>query len=78
LARPLKKINQNSALYLGNIENYGNPNEVRNCYLVGLTDLYGGTDYVREKVAGYFNQMSAIGVAGIRIDAAKHMWPAVI
>ena len=64
--------------YTGNIENYNDVNQVRNCYLVGLTDLYGGTDYVRDKVAGYFNQLTAIGVAGIRIDAAKHMWPAVI
>jgi len=62
----------------GNIENYNDVNQVRNCYLVGLTDLYGGTDYVRDKVAGYFNQLTAIGVAGIRIDAAKHMWPADI
>jgi len=40
--------------------------------------LYGALDYVREKVAGYFNDLIAIGVAGIRIDAAKHMWPEVI
>ncbi|XP_046454250.1 alpha-amylase-like isoform X3 [Daphnia pulex] len=59
----------------GNVNDYSNPSNVRNCYLVGLTDLYGKLDYVREKVAGYFNQLIQIGVAGIRIDAAKHMWP---
>lgn len=59
------------------MNNYGDPNNVRNCYLVGLTDLYGALDYVRQKVTEYFNHLTAIGVAGIRIDAAKHMWPAV-
>lgn len=48
---------------------------MRNCYLVGLTDLYGALDYVRDAVAGYLNDLVDIGVAGIRIDAAKHMWP---
>lgn len=59
------------------MNNYGDPENVRNCYLVGLTDLYGELDYVRDAVAGYFNKLIDIGVAGIRIDAAKHMWPAV-
>ena len=58
----------------GNVNNYGDPNNVRNCYLVGLTDLYGALDYVRNAVAGYLNSLVALGVAGIRIDAAKHMW----
>lgn len=39
--------------------------------------MYGKLDYVRDKVAGYFNHLIEIGVAGIRIDAAKHMWPEV-
>lgn len=62
----------------GNVNNYGDPNNVRNCYLVGLTDLYGALPYVRDACAGYFNHLIEIGVAGIRIDAAKHMWPADI
>ena len=45
--------------------------------MVGLTDLYGKLDYVRDAVAGYFNHLVDLGVAGIRIDAAKHMWPEV-
>ena len=65
-------------LYIsGNINNYGNPDEVRNCYLVSLTDLYGGSDYVRQKVSGYFNHLIDIGVMGFRVDASKHMWPGV-
>jgi len=59
----------------GNIENYGDANQVRNCRLVGLPDLRVGSGYVRGKIAGYFNDLISLGVAGIRIDAAKHMWP---
>ena len=59
----------------GCVDNYGDPNIVRNCYLVGLSDLYGATDYVRDRVAEYFNDLIDLGVAGFRVDAAKHMWP---
>ena len=51
------------------INNYGNADEVRNCYLVGLNDLDGGTDYVRQKIADYFNDLINIGVKGFRVDA---------
>jgi len=57
------------------IQDYGNPEEVRNCYLVSLNDLDGGKQYVREKVSAYFNDMIDIGVKGFRVDASKHMWP---
>ena len=30
-----------------NIQDYGNPTEVRNCYLVGLNDLAGAKSYVQ-------------------------------
>jgi hypothetical protein len=63
--------------FSGNVNDYSNPSNVRNCYLVGLTDLYGKLEYVRDMVAGYFNHLIQIGVAGLRIDAAKHMWPEV-
>jgi alpha-amylase len=59
----------------GNIENYNNAQEVRDCKLVGLPDLALGSDYVRDKIAGYLNQLIDIGVAGFRVDAVKHMWP---
>ncbi|XP_050415125.2 alpha-amylase [Patella vulgata] len=59
----------------GMVNNYGDPNNVRNCYLVGLTDLDQSQEYVRDKIAGFFNHMIDIGVAGFRVDAAKHMWP---
>ena len=61
----------------GNVNNYGDPENVKNCNLVGLTDLYGAAEYVRQAVAGYFSYLIQIGVAGFRVDAAKHMWPEV-
>merc|ERR1712241_1241082 len=57
------------------IQNYQNVDEVRNCYLVSLNDLDGGKDYVRQKIADYFNDLMNIGVSGFRVDASKHMWP---
>ena len=62
---------------IGMVNNYSNASNVRNCYLVGLTDLYGAMDYVRNSIAAYLNELVDLGVAGIRIDAAKHMWPEV-
>ena len=48
---------------------------VRNCRLVGLPDLDTGSGYVRDTLAGYLNQLTSLGVKGIRVDAAKHMSP---
>ncbi|XP_071087740.1 alpha-amylase-like [Haliotis cracherodii] len=62
----------------GNVNNYGDPNNVRNCNLVGLTDLDQSIEYVRDKIAGFYDHLIDLGVAGFRIDAAKHMWPADI
>lgn len=30
---------------------------------------------MRSKIAEYMNRLIDIGVAGFRLDAAKHMWP---
>lgn len=62
----------------GNIENYQDQNQVRNCRLSGLADLNLSKDYVRNKISEYLNYLIDIGVAGFRLDAAKHMWPADI
>uniref|UniRef100_A0A1I8JR85 alpha-amylase n=1 Tax=Macrostomum lignano TaxID=282301 RepID=A0A1I8JR85_9PLAT len=32
-------------------------------------------NYVQRYIAKYFNELISLGVAGFRIDAAKHMWP---
>ncbi|XP_076240333.1 alpha-amylase-related protein-like [Calliopsis andreniformis] len=57
------------------IDDYNNATNVRNCELVGLHDLDQGLEYVRNKVVEFMNEAIDVGVAGFRIDAAKHMWP---
>lgn len=59
----------------GDIENYNDPIQVRNCNLVSLTDLNHSKEYVRSHIANLLNRLIAMGVAGFRVDAAKHMWP---
>ena len=54
---------------------YNDPHNVRDCYLVGLSDLDQNQVYVQDKIAGFFNHLLDIGVAGFRVDASKHMWP---
>ncbi|GAA5529106.1 carbohydrate-binding module family 20 domain-containing protein [Herpetosiphon gulosus] len=55
------------------ISNYQDRWEVQNCELVNLADLKTESDYVRGKLAAYLNDLRSLGVAGFRIDAAKHM-----
>ena len=63
---------------IGNVNDFYNYDNIRNCYLFGLADLYGASDYVQATIAAYLQSLIDIGVAGIRMDAAKHMWPAVL
>lgn len=51
------------------------PDKVRNCQLSLLKDLNQGTEHVRAIIVEYMNRLINFGVAGFRIDAAKHMWP---
>lgn len=57
------------------INNYNDPYQVRNCELVGLPDLNQTKEEVRGKLVTFLNHLVDCGVAGFRIDAAKHMWP---
>ena len=57
------------------ILNYSDPVEVRNCELNGFHDLDHSKPYVRNKVIELMNRLIDLGVAGFRVDAAKHMWP---
>ncbi|MBW3919203.1 glycosidase, partial [Neisseria meningitidis] len=59
----------------GEIENYGDAYQVRDCRLASLLDLALEKDYVRGKLAEYMNVLIDMGVAGFRVDACKHMWP---
>ena len=64
-------------MFSGVVDNYGDPENVRYCSLSGLLDLYGASENVRQTQAAYLNDLIDIGVAGFRVDAAKHMWPEV-
>ncbi|GLS25745.1 carbohydrate-binding module family 20 domain-containing protein [Marinibactrum halimedae] len=55
------------------INNYQDAYEVQYCELLGLDDLRTGSDYVRQKIADFMNDLISMGVRGFRIDAAKHM-----
>ncbi|XP_076240165.1 alpha-amylase 1-like [Calliopsis andreniformis] len=57
------------------ITNYNDATNVRNCELTGLHDLDQGEEYVRSKIVAFMNEAIDVGVAGFRMDAAKHMWP---
>nr|XP_023015287.1 alpha-amylase-like [Leptinotarsa decemlineata] len=58
------------------VNNYNDAANVRNCELVGLPDLDQSKDGVRQKLVAYIDHLIDLGVAGFRVDAAKHMWPA--
>ena len=55
------------------ISNYSDVTNVQDCQLGGLVDLATEQPYVREKIAGYLNDLLSLGVKGFRIDAAKHI-----
>jgi alpha-amylase len=55
------------------IENYQNREQVQLCELLNLADLATETEGVREQIGAYLADLLSLGVAGFRIDAAKHM-----
>ncbi|XP_031350055.1 alpha-amylase A-like [Photinus pyralis] len=57
------------------INDYKDGGNVRNCELERLKDLNHGREYVQAKIIELLNRLIDLGVAGFRIDAAKHMWP---
>lgn len=57
------------------ISNYNDAANVQLCELVGLADLRTEDDTVRNRIAAYLIALHVEGVAGFRIDAAKHMQP---
>jgi pullulanase len=59
-----------------NISNYKDADEVRTCRLTRLRDLNTGSADVQEKEASYLAHLWDLGVAGYRVDGAKHMDPA--
>ncbi|KAJ7163236.1 alpha-amylase [Mycena filopes] len=61
-----------------NIADFNNATEVRLCELVGLSDLAQEQAGVSGPLVAYLNDLLSLGVAGFRIDAAKHMDPDVL
>ena len=57
------------------IHDYHNPLQVRTCQLNTLLDLNQTRPHVRDRIVNYMNHLIDCGVAGFRIDAAKHMLP---
>ncbi|XP_065336314.1 alpha-amylase A-like [Cloeon dipterum] len=55
--------------------NYQNAEIIRNCEIAQLHDLNTSIPYVRDKQVEYLNKLIGHGVAGFRVDAAKHIWP---
>lgn len=55
------------------INNWNDVNQVQNYELLGLSDLATEKTTVRQKIAGYLNDLISIGVYGFRIDAARHI-----
>ncbi len=48
--------------------------QLRECELVDLADLDTRSSSVRSTLASYIRDLASLGVRGIRIDAAKHMY----
>jgi alpha-amylase len=55
------------------IRDYQDLWEIQNCMLGTLADLDTANPSVQSKIAGYLNDLLDLGVAGFRMDAAKHM-----
>lgn len=57
------------------VSNYQDAANVQDCELLGLAELNTSLASVRERLAEYLAGLARLGVAGFRIDAAKHMQP---
>ncbi len=55
------------------LNNYQSAANVQDCELLSLPDLNTGLTSVRQKIADYLLMLARLGVAGFRIDAAKHI-----
>ncbi|GAA2049668.1 alpha-amylase family protein [Nocardiopsis rhodophaea] len=55
------------------IADWNDPDEVWNCELLALRDLKTSRPNVRTEITDYLNGLIDLGVAGFRIDAAKHI-----
>lgn len=59
--------------HAGSVTDYTNRSNVQNGSLLGMPDLDTGASYVQGQIATYLKTLTSWGVAGFRIDAAKHI-----
>jgi alpha-amylase len=57
------------------VDDYQNAANVQDCELFGLADLHTGKVEVGQRIADYLSGLVRLGVAGFRLDAAKHIQP---
>ncbi|HUN22701.1 MAG TPA: DUF3372 domain-containing protein, partial [Anaerolineales bacterium] len=57
-----------------NITTYKNRYEVQNCEALNLSDLKTHDAYVQTQIRNYLQSLLNMGVKGLRIDAAKHVF----
>jgi alpha-amylase len=57
------------------VDDYQSAANVQDCELFGLADLNTRLPSVRQKIADYLAGLAQLGVAGFRLDAAKHIQP---
>jgi alpha-amylase len=57
------------------LNDYQSAANVQDCELFSLPDLKTESASVRQKIADYLLMLSRLGVAGFRVDAAKHIQP---
>jgi len=55
------------------LHNFKDRYELQFCELLGLADLKTESEYVRNTIVDYLNHLLDLGVAGFRIDSAKHI-----
>jgi len=55
------------------VTNWMDKKNVQHCDLWGLPDLCTSCAYVQQRVSSYLTKLVDIGVAGFRVDAAKHI-----
>lgn len=55
------------------VEDYDSREQVQTCELVNLADLDTASESARATITAYLEDLLSLGVAGFRIDAAKHM-----
>jgi alpha-amylase len=55
------------------ITNWGSREEMQGCELASCADLDTSQEHVQTKIAAYLEDLASLGVAGIRVDAAKHV-----